>query len=147
MMSGSESLICHDPHPAARVRGQPGAEIAHLRIFAVDRKFSGRDLAVKDAERPRHLGEDRVQFGAVADARNQRLEPGADPVPVNPAQLRIIGKVAVEAPGIEEHLVPFLARIDLQPPVGEADAVWDRPFPASFRPPAPAASSGFREVR
>ena len=72
---------------------------------------------MEDAERRGHLAEDRVQLAAAADPVDQRFDPGAHRIPVEPAQFRVVGEVAVHAPRIDEHLVPFGFRIDLQLPV------------------------------
>ena len=69
------------------------------------------DLRMQRADFAHHHAQHVVQFGAVGHALDQRRVARAHGVPVDAAHLRVVQEVAVHAPGVVEHLLPFHARI------------------------------------
>ena len=123
-------------------RGRAGAAVA-----------AGRGAGVRGVQLADHLVDDVHQLVAVGDESHQRLVLGAHGVPVGAVELGIVEAILHAAPGVVEHLVPFLGLFDpdgdveADPPPGAAAAAAagrSRASPAPAPrgpPPADAAAS------
>ena len=69
----------------------------------------------------RHLREHIVDLGAVGHACHQRRIFRAHFYPVRTMHIFVVEKITMHAPGIDEHLLPFFARVNLYRPVTQID--------------------------
>ena len=69
---------------------------------------------MQDAELGAHLAEQISDFRPVPDPVAQRHITRFNRVPVDAAQIWVIGKIAMQAPGVEDQLPPLLFWIDKQ---------------------------------
>ena len=104
-----------------------------------------------------HLRDDIGQLAAVGDAIDERQVLGANRRPVDAVHVAVVEVVALEPPRLDEHLPPFVARIEAERPLLQAArpdfAMLGRRFGAprrrrrSLSPCAPSASCGRATAR
>ncbi|MNS66314.1 hypothetical protein D3C72_995230 [compost metagenome] len=100
---------------------QHGAQARRRAFLLRAAQFAGADLRMQGAHFGHHHAQHVIELGAVRDPFDQRRIFVARRLPVHAPHLRVIQEVAVQAPGIVEHLLPFQARIRHKRPVVNLD--------------------------
>ena len=78
-------------------------------------------VGVADVEFAEHLAQAIRQVATRADAVGQGAILLPDAFPIHAMHLGVIEEIALQPPGLVQHLLPFFARIDAQRPAGKVD--------------------------